>query len=209
MTQRSHSSNCSRIIDLKPLNTEECHRLWQMVSGDGVSEHEIRPLEILTGGSPRLLVIVGEFARHQSVRQLMEELVKLIDDHTEYFRGHLESFAKSERRVYLAVIDLWQPSRTGEIAARARMEVRTVSALLGRLVATWRGNHGGIREEAAIRRGGASLQHLLQTATSTRRSGRCTAPDSLHGGVLPRMRRCAHLTYEADITFALAGLGEP
>ena len=102
-----------RIIDLKPLNTEECQRLWQMVSGDGVSEHEIRPLEILTGGSPRLLVIVGEFARHQSVRQLMEELVKLIDDHTEYFRGHLESFAKSERRVYLAVIDLWQPSRTG------------------------------------------------------------------------------------------------
>ena len=123
-----------RIINLKPLNTEECYRLWQMVSGDMVSEHEIRPLEILTGGSPRLLVIVGEFARHQSLRQLMEELVKLIDDHTEYFRGHLESFPKSERRVYLAVIDLWQPSRTGEIAARARMDVRKVSALLGRLV---------------------------------------------------------------------------
>ena len=123
-----------RIVDLKPLNTEECYRLWQMISGDMVSEHEIRPLEILTGGSPRLLVIVGEFARHQSLRQLMEELVKLIDDHTEYFRGHLESFPKSERRVYLAVIDLWRPSRTGEIAARARMDVRKVSALLGRLV---------------------------------------------------------------------------
>ena len=123
-----------RIVDLKPLNTEECYRLWQMISGDMVSKHEIRPLEILTGGSPRLLVIVGEFARHQSLRQLMEELVKLIDDHTEYFRGHLESFAKSERRVYLAVIDLWRPSRTGEIAARARMDVRKVSALLGRLV---------------------------------------------------------------------------
>ena len=123
-----------RIVDLKPLNTEECYCLWQMISGGMVSEHEIRPLEILTGGSPRLLVIVGEFARHQSLRQLMEELVKLIDDHTEYFRGHLESFAKSERRVYLAVIDLWQPSRTGEIAARARMDVRKASALLGRLV---------------------------------------------------------------------------
>ena len=122
------------IVDLKPLNTEECYRLWQMIGGNLVSEHEIRPLEILTGGSPRLLVIVGEFARHQSLRQLMEELVKLIDDHTEYFRGHLENFAKSERRVYLAVIDLWRPSRTGEIAARARMDVRKVSALLGRLV---------------------------------------------------------------------------
>ena len=123
-----------RIIDLKPLNTEECLRLWHMISGDTVSEREIRPLEILTGGSPRLLVIVGEFARHQSLRQLMEGLVKLVDDHTEYFRGHLDSFAKSERRVYLAVIDLWQPSTTAQIAARARMDIRTVSALLGRLV---------------------------------------------------------------------------
>ena len=123
-----------RIIDLKPLNTEECRRMWHMISGNTVSEREIRPLEILTGGSPRLLVIIGEYARHQSLRQLMEGLVKLIDDHTEYFRGHLDSFAKTERRVFLAVIDLWQPSTTAEIAARARMDVRTVSALLGRLV---------------------------------------------------------------------------
>ena len=122
-----------RIVNLEPLSTEECRRLWQVVSGDAVSRREIRPLEILTGGSPRLLVIIAEFAQHRSLRQLMEELVTLIDDHTEYFRGHLEVLAKGERRVYLAVIDLWRPSSTGEIAARARMDVRNVSALLGRL----------------------------------------------------------------------------
>ena len=123
-----------RQIDLQPLDTEDCRRLWRAVSGDEVTGREIKPLQILTGGSPRLLVIIADFARHRSLRQLMEELVTLIDDHTEYFRGHLDSFAKTERRVYLAVIDLWRPSRTGEIAARARMEVRTVSTLLGRLV---------------------------------------------------------------------------
>ena len=123
-----------RIVALEPLATEECRRLWQVVSGDAVSQREIRPLEILTGGSPRLLVIVAEFARHRSLRQLMEELVELIDDHTEYFRGHLEVLAKGERRVYISVIDLWQPSSTGEVAARARMDVRPVSTLLGRLV---------------------------------------------------------------------------
>ena len=122
-----------RIVALEPLVTEECRRLWQVVSGDAVREREIRPLEILTGGSPRLLVIVASFKRHRSLRQLMEELVELIDEHTEYFRGHLEVLAKGERRVYIAVIDLWQPSSTGEIAARARMDVRTVSTLLGRL----------------------------------------------------------------------------
>ena len=123
-----------RMLDLKPLDAEACRRLWQVVSGDDVSERRIRPLQILTGGSPRLLVIAAEFAKHRSLRKLMEELVGLVDDHTEYFRGHLEALASTERRVYLATIDLWQPSSTSEIAARARMDVRSVSSLLGRLI---------------------------------------------------------------------------
>ena len=123
-----------RIIGLQPLTTGECRRLWQVISGDAVSEREIRPLEILTGGNPRLLVVIAGFAQHRSLRQLMEELVKLIDEHTEYFRSHLEVLGKTERRVYVAVIDLWQASNTGDIAARARMDVRIVSTMLGRLV---------------------------------------------------------------------------
>ncbi len=136
-----------RILDLEPLDTEDCRRLWQVVTGDEVSEDGIRPLEILTGGSPRLLVIVAEFAQHRSLSQLMEELVTLIDDHTEYFRSHLEVLASVERRVYLAVIDLWQPSSVGEIAERARKDVRTVSTLLGRLV-----NRGAVIVEGTGRK---------------------------------------------------------
>ena len=64
----------------------------------------------------------------------MEQLVRLIDDHTEYFRSHLEGFAKTERRVYLATLDLWQPSTPKEITSRARLDVRTVSTMLSRLV---------------------------------------------------------------------------
>ena len=123
-----------RIVDLEPLNTDACRRLWNMVSGDAQTNRAITPLRILTGGNPRLLIIVATFARHRSLRQLLEELVALVDDHTEYFRSHLEHIAKTERRVYLAVIDLWQASSAQEIAERARMDVRTVSALIARLV---------------------------------------------------------------------------
>ena len=123
-----------RILRLDPLDTEECRRLWHVLSGDAVHAREIRPLQILTGGSPRLLVFVADFSRHRSVRQLMEQLVNLIDDHTEYFRSHLEGFAKTERRVYLATVDLWQPSTAGEIGTRSRLDIRTVSTMLGRLV---------------------------------------------------------------------------
>ena len=144
-----------RIIDLQPLVTEECRLLWEMVSGDAVSGREMRPLEILTGGSPRLLVIVAGAARHGSMRRLMEELVLLIDDHTEHFRGHLDVLPKTERRVYLSVLDLWQHSTPGEIAARARMDPRIVSTMLGRLVnrgAVTVGGSGRKRQYAAAER---------------------------------------------------------
>ena len=59
----------------------------------------------------------------------------LVDNHTEYFRGHLEHLPRGERRVYVAIIDLWQPSGAGEIAQRARMDVRPASTCIGRLLA--------------------------------------------------------------------------
>ena len=136
-----------RIVDLEPLSTEDCCRLWEVVNGDAVTEREIRPLEILTGGNPRLLIMVAEFAQHRSLRQLMEELVTLIDEHTEYFRGYLEVLPRSERRVYLALIDFWRPSSTSEVAARARMGVRPVSTMLGRLV-----NRGAVVVEGSGRK---------------------------------------------------------
>lgn len=125
-----------RTIPLRPLNTEDCQRLWQAAGGGARSAWSIRPLEILTHGSPRLLVIVAGLARHRSLRQLLDELVTLIDDHTEYFRSHLEGLPRTERRVYLAVIDLWnlwELATPGEIAARAALDVRVVSTMLGRL----------------------------------------------------------------------------
>ena len=123
-----------RQLLLEPLPLDECRALWEATSGSVRSEREVRPLQILTGGDPRLLVIIAGFAQHRSLRALLQELVSLIDDHTEYFRSHLEGLGKTERRTYLALIDLWRPSTTAEIAGRARQDVRTASSLLTRLV---------------------------------------------------------------------------
>ena len=123
-----------RTLLLAPLPLRECKVLWEAVSGEARAEREIRPLQILTGGDPRLLAIVAGLARHRSLRELLQELVALIDDHTEYFRSHLDHLGKTERRVYVALIDLWRPSTTAEVAARARQEIRVTSSLLGRLV---------------------------------------------------------------------------
>ena len=63
----------------------------------------------------------------------MDDLLDLVDDHTEYFKGHLETFAPQERRVYLALADLWKPATAAEIADRSRLDTSKVSAYLKRL----------------------------------------------------------------------------
>ena len=123
-----------RPMHLEPLDTKSCHELWKALGGGERLESEIEPVRILTGGSPRLIAIIASFASHLSLDHLLEELVALIDEHTEYFRGHLEGMPNIERRVYLAVVDLWRPSTTSEIAARASLGIRTVSTMLGRLL---------------------------------------------------------------------------
>ena len=156
-----------RNVNLERLSTEDCRRLWETLSGKETSSHEIRPLEILTGGSPRLLVIVAGFARHGSMRQLMEDLVTLIDEHTEYFRSHLENLSKTERRVYLAVVDLWRPSKPGEIAARARMDIRIVSTMLKRL----RGRGAVIQEGSGRKQMYSAAERLYSIYYKLRREG--------------------------------------
>ena len=123
-----------RIIRLHPLDTEDSAALWQTASGQNRVPQTIQALRILTGGNPRLLTIVARFGANLSFRELMADLLDLVDDHTEYFRSHLEALPAQERRVYLALADLWKPANTREIAERARLGTSKCSAQLARLV---------------------------------------------------------------------------
>ena len=122
-----------RVVTLRPLDTDECTVLWQTVSGKHSPEGAIRPMEILTGGNPRLLAIIARFGAGRTFLELMDDLLDLVDDHTEYFKSHLESLPPQERRVYLALARLWKPATTREIAAQARLDTNICSSLLKRL----------------------------------------------------------------------------
>ena len=122
-----------RVRTLRPLDTNQCAVLWETVSGHRPAPETVRSLEILTGGSPRLISIVARFGAGLSFRDLMAHLLDVVDDHTVYFKGHLESLPAQERRVYLALATLWKPATTREIADQARLETSTCSAQLARL----------------------------------------------------------------------------
>lgn len=120
---------------LQPLSLEECGELWRSITGTPLERSPLKAVRILTGGNPRLVTILAGFAAHHSFRQLMEQLVHLIDDHTEYFKGHLDSLAVKERRVFVALLETWDPVSAADLARQTRLSVNEVSALLGRLSA--------------------------------------------------------------------------
>ena len=123
-----------RVLTLRPMDTKQCAVLWNTVSGRPRPPGTIRALQILTGGSPRCLAIVARFGAELSFRWLMADLLDLVDDHTEYFKSHLEALPAQERRVYLALADLWKPASARDIAYRARLDTSKCSAHLARLV---------------------------------------------------------------------------
>ena len=123
-----------RVLTLRPLDRKESAVLCETVSGGALEPGVVRGLQILTGGSPRLLSIVARFGAARSFRTLLSDLLDLVDEHTAYFKSHLESLPAQERRVYLALAELWKPATAREVGERARMETSKCSAQLRRLM---------------------------------------------------------------------------
>ncbi|NJD92250.1 MAG: tetratricopeptide repeat protein [Geobacter sp.] len=123
-----------KMQELKPLDDDECNLVWEHITGHKLLGERIKPIRILTGGNPRLLTIIAKFSAHRSFHKLLDDLVNLIDDHTEYFKSHLDSLPATERKVYLALCSLWDASTAREIAQEARIDINRTSSLLSRLV---------------------------------------------------------------------------
>jgi len=123
-----------RFLELKPLTGAECRKLWALVTGKKPDDARVRPLEILTGGNPRLMAIVSNFAAEMSLKNLMNDLMQLVDEHTEYFKSHLDNLPAVERKVYIALAEIWDPATARQVGKSARLEVSKTSALLARLM---------------------------------------------------------------------------
>jgi tetratricopeptide (TPR) repeat protein len=120
--------------ELKPLNTKDSLALWKSYTGTKAPLRQVQALRILTGGNPRLFRILSDFAVNASFRELMGNLTRLIDEHTEYFKGSLDSLSALERKVFVALLERWDPSDARQVAFAARLDVSKTSATLHRLV---------------------------------------------------------------------------
>ena len=122
---------CLHILD--PLSPMECSVLWRAITGRSLPHTQFRPMQILTGGNPRFVRILAEFAHGDSFRDLMNDLIHLIDEHTEYFKSQLDTLPANERKAFVALLDLWDRSRLEKWPERSK-PVSTASAYLNRLI---------------------------------------------------------------------------
>lgn len=122
-----------RVFTLDPLASHECAALWHGLTGRTIGERQGRALEILTGGNPRLLSVMSRIAADAPLHSLADDLLRLIDQQTAYFKSQIDALSPQAQRVFVALADLWSPSTAQEIAERARMSVSNVSAVLARL----------------------------------------------------------------------------
>lgn len=121
------------LIALAPLSLEECQTLWKGLTGLDADKSRVRPLQILTGGSPRLINILAAFMHTPSLSDLMGNLNRLIDQNTEYFKNQLDLLPSGERKVFVTLLEAWDPSSAKQVAEAARVAINLASAALNRL----------------------------------------------------------------------------
>ncbi len=121
--------------DLRPLSVPEIATLWSRYAQEKIALGKARSIQILTGGSPRLITILAEFSADHSFQNLMARVTSLIDQYTDYFKSQLDTLASSERKVFVTLLERWDPATTREISEASRIPVNNVSAYLTRLKA--------------------------------------------------------------------------
>jgi tetratricopeptide (TPR) repeat protein len=122
-----------RRIELQPLTAPQIERLWRQGTNAPLDLPRARAIRVLTGGNPRMVVLLAQLAQGHTLEHVLEDLTQLIDAHTGYFKSHIEALDGHNRRVFLALASLWSPATAGEVARQARLDSNVVSTILGRL----------------------------------------------------------------------------
>ena len=145
-----------RIIQLRGLDRDECRRLLRALADqeDGnrhpaaldLEEGRLETIRRLTGGNPRLLVLTYRMLRESPLGSAMEDLERLVDEQTPYFKARIETLPAQARKVFHCLARAWAPLLAREVAVQAKLGSSHASAQLRQLI-----DKGYVRE---VRRDG-------------------------------------------------------
>ena len=133
-----------RIFKLDSVGEEDARRILMTIA-----ERERRPevcknlnlergrletIRRLTGGNPRLLARACQMLIEAPLGSAMEDLERLIDEQTPYFKALVEGLPVQGRKVFHCLADGWRPMLAKEVADAARLSSSHASAQLKQLL---------------------------------------------------------------------------
>ena len=99
---------------------------------DGYTQ-KIDAVYVLTGGSPRMAMLLYDLMSKGNLVDVEIALFKILDENTPYYQDIFRSLSAEKRRVFDTLIELGKPATPKEIAEKARLDNKTVNTLLRRL----------------------------------------------------------------------------
>jgi tetratricopeptide (TPR) repeat protein len=89
----------------------------------------------MTGGSPRLIVMLYELIAHESITEVQQQFRILLDRITPFYQDRLRDLAPQERALIETMATMRdQPKTPAAISARMRMSAQQTSSILKRLL---------------------------------------------------------------------------
>ena len=133
-----------RVIKLEGIGQEEaCRILEAAASSEGrpevsnaidLEQGRLETIRRLTGGNPRLLSLACRLLIESPIGSAIEDLERLIDEQTPYFKARIEDLPGQARKVFHCLAEGWKPLLAKEVAAAARLSSSHASAQLRQLV---------------------------------------------------------------------------
>jgi tetratricopeptide (TPR) repeat protein len=131
-------------VELEPLSEKQAYRiLKRRAKWDGNNDFErihrehgpkIRAISLLTGGNPRLLLMLYEILMRQDIQSAVQALRKLVDELTPLLKDIVEhQLTKQQVKVIDALMQLDGNATPSQIAGKSRLSLNIVTTQLKRL----------------------------------------------------------------------------
>jgi tetratricopeptide (TPR) repeat protein len=101
--------------------------------GFGKLEHRIDAIATLTGGNPRIAILLYDLTKVGTLLDVEKAFFRILDDYTPYYQDLFKTLSGEQRRIFDELISMGRPATPKELAARARLPQNVVNSQLRRL----------------------------------------------------------------------------
>jgi tetratricopeptide (TPR) repeat protein len=129
-------------IPLSPLSWEDATVMLQKIAElDGqedlanflrtpAGKARVRAVHHLAGGNPRVYTLFAQFITRESLDELVQAFMKMLDDLTPYYQSRMKELSNQQRKIVEFLVDRREAVMVKEIAIQCFIEQRVVSGQL-------------------------------------------------------------------------------